>query len=157
MGKNWLLVLSSHPFSVLHGYGRPSLLVPPPSGLNVCKFFPFLLPTFSSLLVVFAVLCIAFTLYRKVFGVFWTQITWSCGNWRFYANCRFVLAVSVFLPLITLWVGRKLVDKSKDKIMTEVLRVFAGLEVKAIQVAYEVVRVTFATPEHFRASKSYSG
>lgn len=31
------------------------------------------------------------------------------------------------------------------------------MEVKAIQVAYEVVRVTFATPEHFRASKSYSG
>lgn len=58
---------------------------------------------------------------------------------------------------ITLWVGRKLTDKSKDGIMTEVLRVFAGLEVKAIQVAYEVVRVTFATPEHFRASKSYSG
>ena len=58
---------------------------------------------------------------------------------------------------ITLRVGRKLVDKSKDEIMTEVLRVFAGLEVKAIQVAYEVVSVTFATPEHFRASKSYSG
>ena len=58
---------------------------------------------------------------------------------------------------ITFWVGRKLTDKSKDGIMTEVLRVFAGLEVKAIQVAYEVVRVTFATPEHFRASKSYSG
>ena len=58
---------------------------------------------------------------------------------------------------ITLRVGRKLADKSKDEIMTEVLRVFAGLEVKAIQVAYEVVRVTFATPEHFRASKSYSG
>ena len=58
---------------------------------------------------------------------------------------------------ITLRVGRKLVDKSKDEIMTEVLRVFADLEVKAIQAAYEVVRVTFATPEHFRASKSYSG
>ena len=54
---------------------------------------------------------------------------------------------------ITLQVGRKLADKSKDKIMTEVLRVLAGLEVKAIQV----VRVTFSTPEHFRAPKSYSG
>lgn len=58
---------------------------------------------------------------------------------------------------ITLRVGRKLADKSKDEIMTEVLLVFAGLEVKAIQVAYEAVRVTFATPEHFRASKCYSG
>ena len=40
--------------------------------------------------------------------------------------------------------------------MTEVLRVFAGLDVKAVQVAYEVVRVTFASPEHFRAAKSFS-
>ena len=69
-------------------------------GLNFGKFFPFLLPTFSSLLVVFAVLCIAFALCRKFFGVFWTQITWSSGNWHFYANCRFFLAISVFLPLI---------------------------------------------------------
>ena len=40
--------------------------------------------------------------------------------------------------------------------MTEVLRVFAGLDVKAVQVAYEVVRVTFGSPEHFRAAKSFS-
>ena len=73
----------------------------------------------------------------------------------FFATVGFVI---MCLPKpITLRVGRKLPDKSKDEIMTEVLRVFAGLEVKATQVAYEVVRVTFATPEHFRASKSYSG
>ena len=41
--------------------------------------------------------------------------------------------------------------------MTEVLRVFAGLDVKAFQVAYEVVRVTFASLEHFRVAKSFSG
>ena len=41
--------------------------------------------------------------------------------------------------------------------MTEVLRVFAGLDVKAVQVVYEVVRVTFASPEHFQAAKSFSG
>ena len=69
-------------------------------GLTFVSFFLFLLPTFSSLLVVFAVLCIAFALCRTFFGVFWTQITWSSGNWRFYANCRFFLAISVFLPLI---------------------------------------------------------
>ena len=38
--------------------------------------------------------------------------------------------------------------------MTEILRVFAGLDIKAVQIAYEVVRVTFASPEHFRAAKS---
>ena len=41
--------------------------------------------------------------------------------------------------------------------MTEILRVFAGLDVKAVQIAYEVVRVTFDSPEHFRAAKSFSG
>ena len=41
--------------------------------------------------------------------------------------------------------------------MTKVLRVFAGLDVKAVRVAYEVVRVTFVSPEHFRAAKSFSG
>ena len=41
--------------------------------------------------------------------------------------------------------------------MTEILRVFAGLDVKAVQIAYEVVRVTFASPEHFRAAKSFLG
>ena len=36
---------------------------------------------------------------RKFFGVFWTQVTWSSGNRRFYVNCIFFLAISVFLPL----------------------------------------------------------
>ena len=51
----------------------------------------------------------------------------------------------------------KLADKTKDEIVTEDLRVSAGLDVKAFQVAYEVVRVTFASPEHFRAAKLFSG
>ena len=58
---------------------------------------------------------------------------------------------------ISLQVSRKLADKTKDEIMTEVLRAFARHDVKAVQVAYEVVRVTFASPEHFRAAKSFSG
>ena len=49
---------------------------------------------------------------------------------------------------ISLQVGRKLANKTKDEILTEVLRVFAGLDVKAVQIAYEVFRVTFASPEH---------
>ena len=58
---------------------------------------------------------------------------------------------------ISLLVGRKLADKTKDEIMTEVLQAFAGLDDKAVQVAYEVARVTFASPEHFRAATSFSG
>ena len=63
-------------------------------------FLSFISLTFSSLLVVFAVLYIAFALCRKFFGLLRTQITQSTGNWRFYANCIFFLAISVFLPLI---------------------------------------------------------
>ena len=48
---------------------------------------------------------------------------------------------------ISLQVGRKLAEESKDEIMT----------VKAVRVAYEVVRVTFASPENFGAAKSFSG
>ena len=59
--------------------------------------------------------------------------------------------------IISFQVGYKLADKSKEEIMTDVLRVFAGLNVKAVQVAYEVVSVTFASPEHFRAAKSFLG
>ena len=58
---------------------------------------------------------------------------------------------------ISLKVGRKLAHKTKDEIMTDVLRIFASLDVKAVHVAYEVVRVTFASPEHFWAAKSFSG
>ena len=54
----------------------------------------------SSLLVVFAVLNLAFACVASFFGVFRTQITWSSGNRRFYAKCIFFPAISVFLPLI---------------------------------------------------------
>ena len=52
---------------------------------------------------------------------------------------------------ISLQVGRKVAGKSKEEVMTKVLRVIAGLDVKALQVAYEVVRVTFASPELFNS------
>lgn len=58
---------------------------------------------------------------------------------------------------ISLRIGCKLADKSKGEIMTEVLWGFAGLDVKAVQVAYDVVCVIFASPEQFRAAISFSG
>ena len=76
---------------------------------------------------------------------------------RFFAFCFFAFVIMRLPRTISLQVSRKLADKTKDEIMTEVLRVFASLDVKAVQVAYEVVRVTFASPEHFRAAKSFSG
>ena len=84
-----------------------------------------------------------------------------CGLASFDSNlfvlCGFFAFVIMRLPkTISLQVGRKLADKTKDEITTKILRVFASLDVKAVQIAYEVVRVTFASPEHFRAAKSFS-
>ena len=76
---------------------------------------------------------------------------------RFLPFCFFAFVIMRLLKTISLQVGRELADKTKDEIMTQVLRVFAGLDIKAVQVAYEVVRVTFASPGHFRAVKSFSG
>ena len=81
---------------------------------------------------------------------------------RFFAFCFLPFCFFAFVIMrlpktISLQVGRELADKTKDEIMTQVLRVFAGLYIKAVQVAYEVVRVTFASPEHFRAVTSFSG
>ena len=76
---------------------------------------------------------------------------------RFLPFCFFAFVIMRLPKTISLQVGRKLADKTKDEILTEVLRVFAGVDVKAVQIAYEVVRVTFASPEHFRAAKSFSG
>ena len=69
----------------------------------------------------------------------------------------FASCLIVRLPkTISLQVGRKLADKTKDEIMTEVLRVSASLDVMAFQVTYEVVRVTFRStfgrPNRFRES-----
>ena len=65
---------------------------------------------------------------------------------RFLPFCFFAFVIMRLPKTISLQVGRELADKTKDEIMTQVLRVFA-----------EVVRVTFASPEHFRVVKSFSG
>ena len=76
---------------------------------------------------------------------------------RFLPFCFFAFVIMRLPKTISLHVSRKLADKTKDEIMTEVLRVFVGLDVKAVQVAYEVVRVPLASPEQFQAAKSFSG
>ena len=54
-------------------------------------------------------------------------------------------------------VGKKLNDKSKPDIMKEVEKVFNLYGVVAIQVAYEIIRVTFLTDEGHRRAKELSG
>ena len=138
-------------------------VLPPPIVMSLLSYG---LATFDSNLSLSAFFLIRLLLLRFLSFSLFHLAAFSFFPFRFFA-LFFAFRVWFFATVgcvimrlpkpITLRVGRKLAHKSKDEIMSEVLRVFAGLEVKAIQVAYEVVRVTFATPEHFRASKSYSG
>lgn len=115
-----------------------------------CVFSPFALAFFR--LCVFSLS--RFCFFAFCFSLLYFSLLLLVFPFRFFAFC----ARSMRLPkTISLQVGRKLADKSKDQILTEVLRVFSGLDVKAVQIAYEVVRITFATPEHFRAAKSFPG
>ena len=52
--------------------------------------------------------------------------------------------------------GRKLNDKLKEEIMKEVVKVFDGLDIVAVQVAYEVVRVTFKSDDGFKTAMTNS-
>ena len=51
--------------------------------------------------------------------------------------------------------GRKLSGLAKEDIMKETLKVFQGVE--CVQIAYEVIRVTFRTEDGFRAAKELTG
>lgn len=54
-------------------------------------------------------------------------------------------------------VGKKLRDKLKEDIMKEVFKAFNLIGVLAIQVAYDVIRVTFSTDEGFQQAMALSG
>ena len=54
-------------------------------------------------------------------------------------------------------VGRKLADKSKVEIRKEAIRVFKTYGVVAVQLMYDVVRVTFKTLDGFQAAKRLDG
>ena len=60
------------------------------------------------------------------------------------------------LPLtLNIQVGKKLSDKTKDEIMTELVRIFK--HVRAIQICYDTVCVTFYSPEIFQTAKAQAG
>ena len=62
------------------------------------------------------------------------------------------------LPLtIKIQVGRKLSDKRRDEILDAVLSYFAPETVRAVQVGYDVVRVTFREAENYRSAKEREG
>ncbi|KAJ7360263.1 hypothetical protein OS493_016893 [Desmophyllum pertusum] len=58
---------------------------------------------------------------------------------------------------INLIVGRKLGGMSKEDIMKAVLSAFPGLCIVAVQIGFEVVRVSFASNEDFTKARSMNG
>ena len=70
------------------------------TGARFSLFLSFLLLPFSRLLVVFAVLKIAFPLCRKFFWLLLDTNYLVLWKLAFYANCIFFLAISVFPPQI---------------------------------------------------------
>ena len=62
------------------------------------------------------------------------------------------------LPLtIHIQTGRKLADKTKDEIVSEVMKAFKAEYIRAVQICYDTIRVTFFSPEIFKNAKVESG
>ncbi len=57
---------------------------------------------------------------------------------------------------INVQVGKKLQDKTKDEIMDVCVRVFER-GVEAVQIGYDIIRVTFSSLEYYRKAKSEPG
>lgn len=62
------------------------------------------------------------------------------------------------LPLtLHIQTGKKLSDRTKEDIMSEVAKLFKPEHVRAIQICYDTIRVTFHSPEIFKRAKESSG
>lgn len=62
------------------------------------------------------------------------------------------------LPLtLNIQTGRKLADKTRDEILSEIKKVFIAGHIRAVQVCYDTVRVTFYSSEIFKRAKESPG
>lgn len=62
------------------------------------------------------------------------------------------------LPLtLNIQTGKKLADKTKDEIMTEVVKLYGTGEVRAVQICYDTIRVTFLSQDVFKKAKECTG
>lgn len=56
---------------------------------------------------------------------------------------------------VNVFCGRQLAGKMKEDIMKEVLHQMGGApSIRAVQVGYEIIRVTFSSPAAFQQAKS---
>lgn len=62
------------------------------------------------------------------------------------------------LPLtLNIQTGRKLPDNSKDEIMNEVVKLYGPGEIRAVQICYETIRVTFLSQDVLKKAKESTG
>lgn len=70
----------------------------------------------------------------------------------------FFLFSAMRLPLtLNIQTGRKLADKTTDEILSEIKKVFIAGHIRAVQVCYDTVRVTFYSSEIFKRAKESPG
>ena len=58
---------------------------------------------------------------------------------------------------INIQTGRKLSDKSKDEILSEIKKAFKAEYLCALKVCYDTIRVTFYSPEIFKRARECPG
>lgn len=62
------------------------------------------------------------------------------------------------LPLtLNIQTGRKLADKYKDEIMNEVVKLYGPGEIRAVQICYDTIRVTFLSQDVLKKAKESTG
>lgn len=99
-------------------------------------------------------------LFFFCFCIFWPRVHNFSGLFRlFLAFLLFSTLVLIMrLPrTISIDVGKKLNDKPKNDIVSRVIRAFPGCKVRAVQIVFEAIRVTFTTDADFQKAKSVSG
>ena len=94
-----------------------------------------------------------FCIFGHVYIIFWPF-------WGYFLAFLYFSTLLIIMRLprtISLNVGRKLNDKPKNEIVSKVIRAFSGLSVRAIQIVFEAIRVTFTTDADFQKAKSNPG
>ena len=117
--------------------------------LLVCFFLPFLafcLPISS--IYPFVSSCQQFGCFSSFLSVIWSV---------FAILFQFVFFAMSLPGTLNIQTGRKLAGKSKDDILKAVLKFNPFMKFWAVQIAYDVIRVTFKKEEHCRLFKTNEG
>lgn len=126
----------------------------------VCCFFLRLLSSFFRLFPLSFFRLFRFLLFPRPFR----PLFFFCFFFRLFLDFHlfrlfgFFCLLAMGVPLtLNVQTGRKLVDKTKDEILTELGRVFGADRIRAVQVCYDTVCVTFDRNDVFLKAKENTG